>query len=65
MMNDQKTAYADVAVCGGGPAGFIAAVCAARTGLNVALIERFGFFGGTATAGLVVPISGFFKNEKS
>ncbi len=61
---DQKTAYTDVAVCGGGPAGFIAAVCSARAGFRTALIERFGFLGGTATACLVVPISGFFKNEQ-
>lgn len=52
----------DVIVCGGGPSGWVAAVAAARLGCRTALIERFGFFGGTATAGLVVPISGFFKN---
>ena len=32
------TAQADVAVCGGGPAGYIAAVCAARAGLDTALV---------------------------
>ena len=52
----------DVIVCGGGPSGWVAAVAEARLGCRTALIERFGFFGGTATAGLVVPISGFFKN---
>lgn len=52
----------DTVVCGGGPAGFIAAVAAARAGRSVALIEHFGFFGGAATACLVVPVSGFFKN---
>lgn len=52
----------DVAVCGGGPAGWIAAVAAAREGKRVALIERYGFLGGTATAGYVVPISGFYHN---
>ena len=44
----------DVVVCGGGPAGWVAAVSAARCGKRVALIERLGFFGGTAT-GCAVP----------
>ncbi len=48
-----------VVVCGGGPSGFIAAIAAARTGASVAIIERYGFFGGMATAGLVAPISEF------
>ncbi len=52
----------DVTVCGGGPAGWVAAVAAARCGCRTALIERFGFLGGTATAGLVMPISGFYNN---
>ena len=52
----------DIVVCGGGPAGFIAAISAARMGYRTALIERLGFLGGTATAGLVMPISGFFHN---
>lgn len=50
----------DVVVCGGGPSGFVAAISAAREHKKVALIERFGFFGGTATGGYVVPISGFY-----
>lgn len=52
----------DVVVCGGGPAGWVSAVASARLGARTALIERFGFLGGTATAGYVVPISGFYKN---
>jgi len=48
-----------VTVCGGGPAGFIAAIAAARCGASVALIERYGFLGGMATAGMVAPISEF------
>lgn len=52
----------DVVVCGGGPAGLMAAVSAARQGASVALVERYGFLGGTATGGLVIPISGFFQN---
>ena len=55
----------DCIVCGGGCAGFVAAISAARAGLRTALIERYGFLGGTATAGYVVPISGFyFKGER-
>lgn len=54
----------DTVVCGGGPAGWIAAVSSARSGKKTALIERYGFIGGTATAGYVVPISGFFFKER-
>ncbi len=50
---------ADVVVCGGGPAGFIAAIAAARQGATVVLLEKNGFLGGMATAGLVGPISNF------
>ena len=54
----------DVIVCGGGPAGWIAAVAAARNGAKTALIERYGFLGGAATASLVTPISEFNKNGR-
>lgn len=54
----------DVVVCGAGPAGWVAAVSAARAGKRTALIERYGFIGGTATGGYVVPISGFFFEGK-
>ena len=43
----------DVFVCGGGVAGTIAAVAAARNGARVFLAERYGFLGGNATAGAV------------
>lgn len=49
----------DVAVCGGGPAGFIAAIAAARNGARTLLIHEHGFLGGMATAALVGPISKF------
>ena len=54
----------DVIVCGGGPAGFIAAIAAARSGARTALIEQYGFLGGMATAGLVAPLSVFTYNGK-
>ena len=52
----------DVVVCGGGPGGWVAAVAAARAGARTALVERYGFVGGMATAALVVPISVFTYN---
>ncbi|MFO8012725.1 MAG: FAD-dependent oxidoreductase [Phycisphaerae bacterium] len=43
----------DVCVLGGSCTGVFAAVAAARLGATVALVERLGFFGGTATASMV------------
>lgn len=54
----------DIVVCGGGPAGFVSAVAAARCGAKVALIERYGFLGGMATAGNVAPITEFMHEGK-
>ena len=54
----------DVVVCGGGPSGLCAAVAAARLGARTALIERYGYLGGTATAGMVTPISEFNKSGR-
>ena len=55
----------DVVVCGGGPAGFIAAIAAARSGAKTAVVEQYGFLGGMATMGLVTPLSVFtYNNEK-
>ena len=45
----------DVVVVGGGPGGACAAVGAAKEGASVLLVERYGFLGGMATAGLVNP----------
>lgn len=45
----------DLAVLGGGLAGTMAAIAAAREGKKVILIEKYGCLGGMATAGLVYP----------
>lgn len=42
----------DVVVVGGGTTGCCAALAASRQGVRVALVEREGFVGGTATCGL-------------
>ncbi len=54
----------DVIVCGGGPAGIIAAVASARNGAKTLLIERYGFVGGMASSALVTPVSEFRMEGK-
>ena len=48
----------DVVVCGSGSAGLAAAVCAARNGADVLLVERNSFLGGMATASFQVWFGG-------
>ncbi len=43
----------DAIVCGGGPAGFAAALAAARAGAKTAVIENNGCLGGVWTSGLL------------
>ena len=50
----------DVLVVGGGAAGVAAAVTAARQGLQVTLVERYGFSGGGAVAGLSGTVCGLY-----
>src|SRR5690606_850296 len=57
---DQIQIETDVLVVGGGAAGVAAAVTAARQGLRVVLLERYGFAGGGAVAGLSGTICGLF-----
>jgi hypothetical protein len=45
-----------VLVVGGGPAGTAAALAARRLGVEVTLVERYGYLGGLATGGLVLAI---------
>ena len=51
---------ADVLVVGGGAAGIAAAVTAARQGLRVVMVERYGFCGGGAVAGLSGTVCGLY-----
>ena len=54
----------DVLVVGSGPGGLAAALAAARSGVEVALVERFGCFGGNITT---VGVEGFawYRHEQT
>ena len=54
------TIVCDVLVTGGGAAGVAVAVTAARQGLQVLLVERYGFCGGGAVAGLSGTVCGLY-----
>lgn len=59
----EKEFNADVLVIGGGPAGFGAAVAAARNGASTMLIERNAMLGGMATTGLVGPFMTCYDDD--
>jgi len=56
--------HTDVLVVGSGPGGLAAALAAARCGVQVTLVERFGCFGGNLT---VVGVEGFawYRHEQT
>jgi hypothetical protein len=54
----------DLVVAGGGPAGTAAAVCAARLGAKVLLIEATGCAGGMGTSGLVTAFDPMANGEQ-
>jgi len=49
----------DVIVVGGGQGVVPAALAAARAGSKTLIVERYGFFGGLATAGFMGPLFGY------
>ncbi|MCL4466884.1 MAG: FAD-dependent oxidoreductase [Chloroflexi bacterium] len=51
-----------VVVAGGGTAGVVAAIAAARTGARTLLVEHSGFVGGVAAMG--IPFHGFYNNSE-
>lgn len=53
----------DVLVAGGGTAGIVAAVAAARNGARVLLLERSGFLGGHIASQLLEHSAGWFDAE--
>jgi len=55
-------AVADAVVVGGGNAGFVAAVAAARTGARTVLVERYGTLAGSLT-GTYATSPGFFGDS--
>ena len=54
----------DVLVLGSGPGGLAAALAAARTGVSVTLVERFGCFGGNITTVGVEGLA-WYRHEKT
>ena len=55
----------DVLVVGGGAAGLAAACTAARAGARVLLLEKYGFCGGAAVAGLSGTVCGLYAATDS
>lgn len=63
-MSETIHSRSDVVVAGGGPAGLVAAIAAARAGAKTTLVEQYGFLGGMATAASVGPFSPFHYDDQ-
>ena len=53
-----------VVVVGGGPAGVSAAVAAARSGVDVTLVERYSALGGLASGGMVLVLDDMVNGDE-
>ncbi len=63
-MEPTFTSSHDLIVAGGGPAGVSAAIAAARMGVDVVLVEHYGFLGGMSTAGFVFPFMTHYAGDR-
>ena len=63
----KRTVWADVEVlvAGSGPAGFAAALVAARMGARTLLVERYGYLGGMMTGAHVVAVLGMGDGSRT
>lgn len=64
MSNKYENLRYDVVIIGGGPAGTVSAIAAARGGASVLLIERFGYLGGMLTAAGTGPMMSFHAGDE-
>lgn len=68
IRSDEVTApvvrRSDVVVVGGGPAGVSAAVAAARSGVDVTLVERYSALGGLASGGMVLVLDDMVNGDE-
>jgi len=62
---EKKHIYKDLVVVGAGMSGIVAAIQAARLGLNVALVNERGYLGGNASAEIRIGIGGADGSESN
>ena len=65
MKENEPSIKCDVLVVGGGPAGIAASIAAERAGCRVVLLEKYGFLGGLASAGMAGTICGLYLRDTS